>query len=63
MTNKEKILSMTDKELAEFLSGMSTGYNLWTGYYLHFSDGTSICSKKEEDLPERIVNWLQSECE
>lgn len=60
-TNADRIRSMTDEELAEFLRNINTGYDISYGDYISMNEGIFISDRK--DLAKEILKWLQSEAE
>lgn len=60
-TNADKIRSMSDEELAEFLEGINKGYDISYGDYISMNEGIFISDRK--DLSKEILKWLQSEAE
>ncbi len=61
MTWSEKIHSMSDEELAEFLMGIDNGHDITYGDYFHTKDGDFISGM--DDISQKMVKWLQSEAE
>ena len=60
-TNADKIRSMNDEELAEFLRKIDKGYDSVCGNYAYLQKGVVICGR--DDFGEQILKWLQSEAE
>lgn len=60
MTNAEKIRSMSDEELAEFLSSINTGRDIGIGYD-YFSAKGGILIESNKNLIKKVQDWLQSE--
>ena len=61
MTHADKIRSMSDEELAEFLRGIDNGHEITFGDYFHTKDGDFISSR--DDINAKMIQWLQSEAE
>lgn len=61
ITNAMRIRAMTDEELAEFLEGINTGYDISYGNYISMNEGIFISDRK--DLAKELLKWLQSEAE
>lgn len=61
ITKADKIRSMSDEELAEFLRGIDNGHEITYGDYFHTKDGDLIFSR--DDINEKMIQYLQSEAE
>lgn len=61
ITNADKIRSMSDEELAEFLREIDNGHDITHGDYFHTKDGDFIFSR--DDINAKMIQWLQSEAE
>lgn len=58
-TNADRILAMSDEELAEFLRGIENGHDIFCGDYLSTLEGVLISSN--DNINQAILEWLQSE--
>lgn len=62
MTNADRIRSMSDDELAEFMASIKSGHDLSFGDYINFDNGEFLCSINKP-VKYKIHEWLQSEAE
>ena len=57
VTNADRIRSMTDEELAEFLKGIDNGHEIAVGDYFYTKKYAVMMSS------EKVLEWLQSDSE
>ena len=62
-TNGDKIRSMSDEELATFITGIVNGYDVHAGNYIDLGSGNVIFSTKDTDAESKLVEWLNTEVE
>lgn len=58
-TNADKIRAMSDKELAEYIFGLSIG----NAHCVLCSEECDFCELSDEECKLRTLKWLQSEAE
>ena len=56
-TNADRIRSMTDEELAEFLKGIDNGHEIVMGYYFYTKKYAVMMSS------DKVLEWLQKDSE
>jgi hypothetical protein len=59
MTNADKIRSMSDEELAEYIFGVSVG----SAPCVKCIDDCDFCELSDEDCKKKTLEWLKSEAE
>lgn len=57
-TNADKIRSMSNSELAEYLHGVSEA----TKPCVRCSEECDFCEHSSEECKNRVLKWLQEEC-